>query len=50
MPGVSKVDGWPGTKTLSHKFPTASFKKADGEKVEYGTDLSAYDKLIKSKK
>lgn len=24
MPDVSPVDGWPGTKTLSYKFPTAT--------------------------
>jgi hypothetical protein len=50
MPDVSKVDGWPGTKTLSHKFPVATLTKADGKKIEYGTDLAAYDRDVKGKR
>jgi len=47
MSGISKVDGWPGTKTLSSRFPTAQITivTPEGKQVkDYGTDIGAYDK------
>lgn len=43
MPGISAVDGWPGTKTLATKFPKASVT-TNGNKKDYGTDTDAYEK------
>lgn len=43
MPNISAVDGWPGTKTLSSRFPTASYVD-NGVKKDYGVDTEAYDK------
>jgi hypothetical protein len=45
MPGLSKVDGWLGSKTSSYKFPQASFtvKTPEGSTTtNYGTDMNAY--------
>ncbi len=39
MPTISPVDGWPGSKTLSSRFPVA---KSDTK--DYGTDTNAFDK------
>lgn len=47
MPGISPVDGWPGTKTLSSKFPTASVTittPVSKTVKDYGTDTESYDK------
>ena len=47
MPSLSKVDGWPGTKTLSSRFPTASMTitTPTGTQVkDYGTNTDQYDK------
>ena len=47
MPGLSSTDGWPGTKTLSSKFPTASSTRTTPKGTTtkyYGTDVNAYDK------
>jgi len=52
MPGLSIVDSWPGTKTLSSKFPTASFttiKDGKAVKQSFGTDIAAYDKIASNK-
>ena len=47
MPTISPVDGWPGSKTLSHKFPVAS-TNTDNAGVkstkDFGTDVAAFDK------
>lgn len=39
MPGISSVDGWPGTKTLSSAFPEAHTDAKD-----YGLNVDAFDK------
>ena len=47
MPQISPVDGWPGTKTLSHRFPvaTATIKTPEGTVTkDYGVDTQVYDK------
>ena len=47
MGGISKIDGWPGTKTLSSKFPVASMTivtPTGTTKKDYGTDLDSYNK------
>lgn len=47
MPNISPVDGWPGSKTLSHKFPIATIESEDnGKKTvqNFGTDMDAYAK------
>lgn len=47
MGGISAVDGWPGTKTLSSKFPIAvATKDVMGDKTtkNYGTDIDKFDK------
>ncbi len=47
MPQISPVDGWPGTKTLSSKFPTATVTVTTPVSKtvrDYGTDVSQYDK------
>ena len=45
MPGLSPVDGWPGSKTLSHKFPVAVVvdPKTNAVVKDYGTDINAFD-------
>lgn len=53
MSGISSVDGWPGTKTLSSKFPVATLTHDNNgvKTVEnFGTDVSKYDAAIGSKK
>lgn len=47
MPTISKVDGWPGTLTLSHKFPVAqaTITTPSGKATkDYGTDVGKFDK------
>lgn len=44
MPNLSAVDSWPGSKTLSHRFPIAVTTHSDGTVQNYGTDVAAYDK------
>lgn len=47
MAGISKIDGWPGTKTLSSKFPVAvATDDVMGEKTtkNYGTDIERFEK------
>lgn len=39
MPNASPVDGWPGSKTLTHRFPVATTATKN-----YGTDVDSYDK------
>lgn len=39
MPNISPIDGWPGTKTLSTKFPIAKTETKD-----YGVATDQYDK------
>ncbi len=39
MSGISPVDSWPGSKTLSSRFPVA---KSDTK--DYGTDVESFDK------
>lgn len=46
MPNLSKVDSWPGSKTLSSRFPTAVLTNLDGSKKDYGTDIESYTKDI----
>lgn len=49
MPGLSQVDGWPGTKTLSSKFPGATLTRTTSEGTEvkkFGTDHEAYNKAL----
>lgn len=43
MPGISKVDGWLGSKTSSYKFPTAVVTTPAGT-VNYGVNTEAFDK------
>lgn len=46
MSGISPVDGWPGTKTLSSRFPTASVTIVTPDsttKKNYGTDTQKFD-------
>lgn len=53
MSKISPVDGWPGTLTLSHKFPVGTLTEVkDGKKTvqNFGTDLSKYDAVVASKK
>lgn len=49
MPGLSKVDGWLGSKTSSYKFPTAVVTHTDGSKQNFGVNTDLYDKLIQTK-
>lgn len=47
MPNLSVVDGWPGTKTLSSKFPNATMTTTTPKGTtikDYGTDIEAYNK------
>lgn len=47
MPNLSVVDGWPGSKTLSHKFPVAKqtvTQNGVSTVKDYGTDTQGYDK------
>lgn len=46
MPGISKIDGWLGSKTSSYKFPTASMAHTDGTKQNFGVNTDQYDKLV----
>lgn len=53
MPGLSPVDGWLGSKTSSHKFPTAVVTNTtDGKSLttNYGTNVAAFDKDMGLKK
>ena len=50
MGGISPVDGWPGSKTLSSKFPIATLNNSNGTKTSFGTDLDAYDAKVGVKK
>lgn len=46
MPGLSGVDGWFGSKTSSHKFPTATYSRTENGQTtttNYGTDTQRYD-------
>jgi hypothetical protein len=46
MTDLSPVDGWPGTKTLSRKFPAASLMKSTPKETtikHFGVDTKAYD-------
>lgn len=44
MPGLSKVDGWLGSKTSSYKFPTAVATNAQGQQTNYGVNTEQFDK------
>ncbi len=44
MPGISAVDGWPGSKTLSHRFPVAKALTNGVLTKDYGTDIDSYSK------
>lgn len=47
MPNLSVVDGWPGSKTLSHKFPVAKqtvVQNGVQTVKDYGTDTQGFDK------
>lgn len=47
MPNISLVDGWPGTKTLSSKFPSAqvTVTTPTGTTVkDYGLNTDQFDK------
>lgn len=47
MPGISPVDGWPGTKTLSSKFPSAQVTVTTPTGTttkDYGLNTDQYDK------
>lgn len=46
MGGISPVDGWPGSKTLSTRFPVATMTNADGTKTNFGTDLDSYNTKV----
>lgn len=53
MPNLSPVDGWPGSKTLSKKFPTAqmTIQTPQGSTVQnYGTDTDKFDNTYFPKK
>lgn len=43
MPGLSKTDGWLGSKTSSYKFPVAMATNAQGQTTNYGVNTQAYD-------
>lgn len=43
MPGISAVDSWPGTKTLSSRFPVA-VATVNGAVKDYGVNTQGYDK------
>lgn len=43
MPNLSKVDGWLGSLTSSHRFPVAQATTADGQTQNFGTDVAKYD-------
>lgn len=49
MPGLSKIDGWLGSKTSSYKFPTAK-ATVNGKQTNYGTNVAAYDAAMASLK
>lgn len=49
MPGISKVDGWLGSKTSSYKFPTAVVDH-NGTNIDFGTNTELYDKFMDAKK
>lgn len=50
MPGLSKVDGWLGSKTSSYKFPTASItNQTTGQKQQFGLNTDLYDKAMQAK-
>lgn len=49
MPNLSPVDGWPGTRTLSHRFPVATMTNPDKSVTNFGTNIDAYDKSIGKK-
>lgn len=51
MGGISKVDGWLGSKTSSYKFPTAAATNTNQSVTNYGTNTQAFDKdrLAKNK-
>lgn len=47
MPNLSVVDGWPGTKTLSTRFPGATLTVATPTGTttkSYGQDTESYDR------
>lgn len=46
MPGLSKVDGWLGSKTSSYRFPSATLMHSDGTKQQFGVNTDLYDQLI----
>lgn len=50
MPGISKVDGWLGSKTSSYKFPTAVVTHSNGTQTNFGVNTDLYDKFIAAKK
>lgn len=46
MAGISAVDGWPGTKTLSSRFPVAKEVLTTPTATtvkDFGTDLASYN-------
>lgn len=49
MPGISKIDGWLGSKTSSYKFPTAVVTD-NGVKHDFGVQTDLYDQFMKTKK
>lgn len=44
MPNLSPIDGWPGTRTLSHRFPVATATNSDKSVTNFGTNTDAFDK------
>lgn len=49
MPGLSKVDGWLGSKTSSYRFPVATMTHTDGTKQNFGVNTDIYDQLVNKK-
>ncbi len=54
MPQISPVDSWPGTRTLSHRFPIATKTTVapTGDKTvqDFGTNMDAYNAAMGSQK
>lgn len=47
MPGLSPVDSWPGSKTLSHRFPTAQVTVTTPTSTtvkNYGVNTDGFDR------
>lgn len=43
MSNLSPVDGWPGSKTLSSRYPVAMLTGSDGSKKDFGVNIEGYN-------